>query len=143
MEKEEILKIIDEKILVAVKQLKEEMEKKENDCHSNNLGKFSTEITSLQNFINKKSPKKTASEEMPVIAYYLGKIDKRKRTEIDEEIIKTAYSFTDRVRPKRIKQAFVDSLYFDSVTGKKGFYRLNDDGDYFVEVKLEEKKKSN
>ena len=95
----------------------------------------------MQQFIDEKEPRKVASEEMPVIAYYLRDINKRKIPEVDEKTMKVAYKKIDRSRPKRIKQAFIDSPYFEKIPKKRGFYRLNDDGDYFVEIFLEERKK--
>ena len=132
MEKEEILTLIDQRIERAIKKLKKEL---------GGEGDKKIEVKSLQQFIDEKEPRKVASEEMPVIAYYLRGIDKRKLPEVDEKIMKVAYKKIDRSRIKRIRQAFIDSSYFEKVPKKKGFYRLNDDGDYFVEVFLEERKK--
>lgn len=132
MNKKEILNLIDQRIERAIKKLKKEL---------GGEGDKKIEVESLQQFINEKEPREVASEEMPVIAYYLRDIDKRKLSEVDEKIMKVAYKKINRSRPKRIEQAFIDSPYFGKVPKKKGFYRLNDDGDYFVEVFLEERKK--
>ena len=142
MNKEEILKLINEKIKIALREFKQELEqeikiekipfRKKQEMMS---------LVSLQQFTNEKEPRKVASEEMPVIAYYLREIDKRKLDEIDEETVKASYKKIDRVRPKRIKQAFIDNPFFDKVPHKLGFYKLNYDGEYFVEVILNERKK--
>ena len=140
MEKEEIVKLIDEKILSAINSLKEEIIN-EKEAVINIKQNSDAKTISLQEFIDEKNPKKTASEEMPVIAYFLKNIDKRRIGEINDSILKFAYGSTNRVRPKRIKQAFIDSPCFSNVSGKAGFYKLNDNGDYLVEVSLEKKNK--
>lgn len=132
MNKEEILKLIDQRVEKAIQKLKKELGIK---------GEREIKFKSLQQFIDEKEPRKVASEEMPVIAYYLREIDKRKLPDVDEKIMKNAYKKINRSRVKRITQAFRDSRYFENVQEKKGFYRLNDDGDYFVEVILEKRKK--
>lgn len=131
MEKEEILNLIDQRIEIAIKKLKKELDIE---------GDKKIEVKSLQQFIDEKEPRKVASEEMPVIAYYLREIDKRKLPDVDEKIMKMAYKEINRFPVKRITQAFKDSRYFEKVPGKKGFYKLNDDGDYFIEVILERRK---
>lgn len=133
MRKKEILKLINQQIELVLERLRQEIKKEKK------LEKHDS-IISLQTFIDEKKPRKVASEEMPVLAYYLREIDRRKLTEVDERIMKLAYQKTDRLRPKRIKQAFVDNPYFDNVSKKPGFYKLNEEGDYFVEIMLKERK---
>lgn len=132
MNKEEILKLIDQRVEKAIQKLKKELGMK---------GEREIKFKSLQQFIDEKEPRKVASEEMPVIAYYLREIDKRKLPDVDEKIMKMAYKKINRPRVKIIRQAFIDSRYFEKVSEKEGFYKLNDDGDYFVEVILEKRKK--
>jgi hypothetical protein len=141
MNKEEILKLINQQIKIALQEFKQDLEL-ETKNKETVIGRKRerADFISLQEFINKKNPRKVSSEEMPVIAYYLREIDKRKLDEIDEEIVKASYKKTDRVRPKRIKQAFIDNSFFDKVPQKLGFYKLNCDGEYFVEVTLKERK---
>jgi len=138
MKKEEILRLINQQVKIALESFRQELkkEKKLEKASDNKHGS----ILSLQSFIDEKNPRKVSSEEMPVLAYYLREIDGRKLTEVDEGIMKLAYQKTNRLRPKRIKQAFVDNPYFDNVSKKPGFYKLNEDGDYFVEIMLEERK---
>jgi len=142
MDKEEILKLINQQIKIALQEFKQELGQ-ETKTKEATIGRKleRAAFISLQQFINEKNPRKVSSEEMPVMAYYLREIDKRKLDKIDEGIVKASYKKMDRVRPKRIKQAFVDSPFFDKVSGKLGLYKLNYDGDYFVEVTLEERKK--
>ena len=138
MKKKEILELINQQIEIAIDKLKQELEVKEVlGGESEKKAKFK----SLQHFIDEKKPRKVTSEEMPVLAYYLREIDKRRLRKVDEKIMKVTYKRTSRSRPKRIRQALIDSPYFDKAPKKKGFYGLNDDGDYFVEVLLEERKK--
>ena len=142
MDKKEILKLINQQIKTALDEFKQELKQKV-QVKRMLVGKENEKIKSisLQQFVEEKRPKKVASEEMPVLAYYLREIDKRKLGEVDEEIMKKAYEETDRSRPKRIKQAFIDSSYFDKATKEPGFYKMNDNGDYFIEVVLEKRKK--
>lgn len=142
MNKKEISKLINEQVKIAFRKFKQEL-KQEMKIEKMPVSKKQEmmDFISLQEFINRKKLRKVASEEMPVIAYYLREIDKRKLDEIDEEIIKAFYKKIDRVRPKRIKQAFIDNSFFDKVPHKLGFYKLNDAGEYFVEVTLNERKK--
>lgn len=141
MNKKEILKLINGQIRIALQEFKRELER-EMKIEKTPVSKEqeTMNLISLQQFINEKKPRKVASEEMPVIAYYLREIDKRKLDAIDEEIVKASYKKIDRVRPKRIKQAFIDNPFFDKVSHKLGFYKLNYDGEYFVEVTLQERK---
>jgi len=142
MEKEEILKIINQQIKIALQEFKQELRQEEgNKKLSDDKERKIADFIGLQQFINEKNPRKVSSEEMPVMAYYLREIDKRKLDKIDEGIMRASYKKTDRIRPKRIKQAFADSPFFDNVSGGLGFYKLNYDGEYLVEVTLEERKK--
>jgi len=142
MQKEEILKLINEQIKIAFQKFRQESEQETKTDKMSVGGKQeASNFMSLQQFINEKGSRKVSSEEMPVIAYYLKEIDKRKLNEIDEEIIKSSYKNIDRVRPKRIRQAFIDNSFFDKVPKKLGIYKLNYDGEYFVEVTPEERKK--
>jgi len=141
MNKEEILKLINEQIKVALREFKQELEQEKKATTPAGKEQETMSLVSLQQFINEKKPRKVASEEMPVIAYYLREIDRRKLAEIDEKIVTASYKKIDRVRPKRIKQAFIDNPFFDKVPKNLGLYTLNYDGDYFVEVTLEERKK--
>lgn len=141
MDKEEILKLIKQQIKIALKEFKQELEQGMRvEKPPISKEQETMDFISLQQFINEKRPRKVASEEMPVMAYYLREIDKRKLNEMNEEAVKASYKKTDRVRPKKIKQAFIDNSFFDKVSNKSGFYKLNDDGEYFVEVTLKERK---
>ncbi|KPJ54788.1 hypothetical protein AMJ47_03525 [Parcubacteria bacterium DG_72] len=140
MKKEEILKLINQQIELTLEKFRQEI-KKERKTEKPSESKDDDTI-SLQTFIDEKNPRKVSSEEMPVLAYYLREIDRRKLTEVDEKIMKLAYQKTDRSRPKRIKQAFIDNPYFDKISKKPGFYKLNEDGDYFVEIMLKERKRN-
>lgn len=142
MNKEEILELINQQIKIALKKFKHELEQ-DTKIKKVPTGEEDKIIKSvgLQQFINEKNPRKVAVKEMPVIAYFFREIDKRKLDEVNEEIMRVAYKKITRTRPKRIKQAFADSPYFDKVPKKKGFYKLNDDGEYFVEIVLEKNKK--
>ena len=142
MNKEKILKLINEQIKIALQEFKREL-KQEIEIKKMPIDEKQEMVNfvSLQEFINEKNPRKVASEEMPVIAYYLREIDERKLNEINEDIIKASYKKIDRIRPKRINQAFIDNPFFDKISHKKGFYELNYDGEYFVEVTLKERKK--
>lgn len=94
---------------------------------------------SIIDFVNQKTPKATSVELMPVLVYYAKHFEKLEQ--FNEKDIKNLYRRYDiSKRPKKIYQAITDinrnKGYFESVPKAKGFFRLTEAGEHFVEVKL-------
>lgn len=94
---------------------------------------------SIIDFVDKKQPKLTATELMPVLVYYYKHFDGINK--FNEENIKELYRRYDiSKRPKNIYQAILDinrnKGYFESIPKEKGYFRLTESGEHFVEVKL-------
>src|SRR3989339_281682 len=94
--------------------------------------------TSLIDFVNSKKPKSTATELMPVLVYYAKhykNLDKFNKSDV-KNLYKTSGNI--KKQPKNIYQAMVDisrnSGYFENVPKAKGYFRINEAGEYFVEV---------
>ena len=76
---------------------------------------------------------------MPVLAYYAKHFEGA--SQINEDDMKKLYRRYDiSKRPKNVYQAIVDTNrykgYFESVPKSKGYFRLTEAGEHFVEVKL-------
>lgn len=96
---------------------------------------------SIIEFVNSKKPKPTATELMPVLVYYFKQYENKEQ--FNENDIKSLYRRYDiSKRPKKIYQAILDinrnKAYFESVPKAKGYFRLTEAGEYFVETKLSE-----
>lgn len=94
---------------------------------------------SIINFVNQKKPKLTSTELMPVLVYYAKHFERAEQ--FNEKDMKNLYRRYDiSKRPKNIYQAILDvnrfKGYFESVPKAKGFFRLTEAGEHFVEVKL-------
>lgn len=112
---------------------------KSNINQENNKSKTNQEEISLIDFVNQKNPKSTATELMPVLVYYAEHFEGVKQ--INESDVKNLYRRYDiSKRPKNIYQAILDinrnKGYFESVPKAKGYFRLTEAGEHFVEVKL-------
>lgn len=93
----------------------------------------------LIDFIEQKKPKSKATELMPVLVYYFKHFEGYKQ--FNEDDIKTLYRRYDiSKRPKNIYQAILDISrhkgYFESVPKEKGYFKITESGEHFVEVKL-------
>lgn len=108
-------------------------------AHKNDEFKIDKEEVSLIDFVNQKGPKSTATELMPVLVYYVKHFEGvEKFNQIDIKNLYRRYDISKR--PKRVYQAILDinrnKGYFESVPKDKGYFRLTEFGEHFVEVKL-------
>ncbi|OGK52636.1 hypothetical protein A3D00_01470 [Candidatus Woesebacteria bacterium RIFCSPHIGHO2_02_FULL_38_9] len=107
--------------------------------HKNNELKTNKKELSLIDFVNQKCPKSTATGLMPVLVYYAKHFEGiEKFNEVDIKNLYRRYDISKR--PKKIYQAILDinrnKGYFESVPKDKGYFRLTEAGEHFVEVKL-------
>jgi len=94
---------------------------------------------SIHNFVNTKKPRSLTTELMPVLVYFAKRFEGL--GQFNESDIKKLYRRYDiSKRPKNIYQAILDinrnKGYFESVPKAKGYFRLTEAGEYFVETKL-------
>jgi len=94
---------------------------------------------SIIEYVDQKKPKSKATELMPVLVYYAKHFESIEQ--FNEQDIKNLYRRYDiSKRPKNIYQAILDinrnKGYFESVPKSKGYFRLTEAGEHFVEVKL-------
>lgn len=151
------LKLVKNNIEIEVGGDKEFVERKFKELANDYLGKLSDNDSDYKNnelktnkkkpslidFVNQKGPKSTATELMPVLVYYAEHLEETKQ--FNEDDIKNLYRRYDiSKRPKNVYQAILDinrnKGYFESVPRAKGYFRLTEAGEHFVEVKLTNKR---
>ena len=108
-------------------------------CPEKNKSESNNSNTSIISFVSQKAPKSTSVELMPVLVYYAKHFERLEQ--FNEKDIKNLYRRYDiSKRPKNIYQAILDvnryKGYFESVPKAKGFFRITEAGEHFVEVKL-------
>jgi len=124
-----------------------------NDLLNDNLSKLTKDRTgqpapgnssadskfALRDFVEEKQPKDSATELMPVLVYYAKHHEGLKQ--FNKNDVRNLYRRYDiHKQPQSVYQAILDTSrnkgYFESVPKAKGFFKLTESGEYFVEAEL-------